>query len=620
MRNVRYRRRRRTLNPVRALSVLLVVVLIAVLVTWLIKPALFGKKSPTLPTESGETVASSTGTGSGTDTESTIPTASDKTPGPPTPKPTAEPMRIASENPDEIRMSWKTPSVFDGENAWADTATSTKMPDGSELKSWVIQNNQPLTDYVAPENISFGNSADYAKIDGVLTFRGNAYRDSAAFGKANVVDKKLDIVWTQATGAISSTGSFWPGTGWTGQPLLVHWPEETRQAMNITDSFKSQDLVEVIYPTLDGNIYFLDLVTGAPTREKITMGYPFKGTAVVDPRGYPLLFAGQGLNENDSKVTEFKYRFYNLIDQSEIYGLFGRDEAAFRPWGAFDSSGLVDATTDTLIQGGENGLLYKVKLNSDFDAAAKTMTLAPQVTKYRFHSSHTDELGIEGSPAAYRNYLYFNDNGGLLQCVDMNTLKPVWVYNTQDDSDCTTTIELDDKGVWLYTANEVDKRVADGSKPGDNSNIRKFNALTGELIWQVDVPCIYQYYINGGALATPLVGKNDIADLIIFNIALTDNNQSGTLLAIDKATGAKVWERKLNAYSWSSPVGILSEDGTTYGIFCDFAGIMHLFDPKTGKDLDTISLGRNVESSPAVYNDMIVVGSYDKKIFGIRIH
>ena len=117
----------------------------------------------------------------------------------------------------------------------------------------------------------------------------------------------------------------------------------------------------------------------------------------------------------------------------------------------------------------------------------------------------------------------------------------------------------------------------------------------------------------------PLVGKNDISNLIIFNIALTGSNQSGKLLALDKKTGAKVWERELNTYSWSSPVDVLSQDGVTYGLFCDFGGWLHLFDPKTGKDLHKVSLGGNIESSPAVYRDMIVVGSYAKKLFGIRI-
>ena len=113
--------------------------------------------------------------------------------------------------------------------------------------------------------------------------------------------------------------------------------------------------------------------------------------------------------------------------------------------------------------------------------------------------------------------------------------------------------------------------------------------------------------------------KDDISDLIIFPICFTGSNQDGTLVALDKETGQEVWTRHLTAYSWCSPVDIRSNDGKTYGIFCDFAGILHLFDPRTGKDLDTVSLGRNIESSPAVYDDMIVVGSYDQKIFGIKI-
>ena len=60
-----------------------------------------------------------------------------------------------------------------------------------------------------------------------------------------------------------------------------------------------------------------------------------------------------------------------------------------------------------------------------------------------------------------------------------------------------------------------------------------------------------------------------------------------------------------------------ANDGKTYAVFCDYNGDMHLFDPRTGKDLDVISLGRNIESSPAVYNDMIVVGSYTPKICGV---
>lgn len=91
------------------------------------------------------------------------------------------------------------------------------------------------------------------------------------------------------------------------------------------------------------------------------------------------------------------------------------------------------------------------------------------------------------------------------------------------------------------------------------------------------------------------------------------------MLALNKADGSVIWERALAAYSWSSPISITGKNGRSYGIFCDSAGIMHLFDPQTGDDLSTISIGQNCEASPAAYNDMIVVATYAQKIYGIRI-
>ncbi len=194
----------------------------------------------------------------------------------------------------------------------------------------------------------------------------------------------------------------------------------------------------------------------------------------------------------------------------------------------------------------------------------------------------------------------------------------MWTYDVGDDTDSSPVLEETNEGGFVYTANQGDKR-SQKSKNRENCNIRKYNALTGELVWQKDYSCVYSYYINGGALGTPLLGKDDISDIIIFTICFTGSSQDGILVALDKKTGAEVWKRQLDAYSWCSPVAVKSSEGKTYGLFSDFKGLLHLFDPKTGKDLHTVSLGANVESSPAVYDDMIVVGSYAKKIFGIRI-
>jgi hypothetical protein len=537
------------------------------------------------------------------------------------PEPVADPIPAELTDTEKLKSSWTEESTFDGEKAFTDYTFETLLSNAT-MKSWIFRYNTPLKEYKVKEKdkIDFGSSGEYSELEGVTAFRGNNYRDDASFGTRTVSQKKLQIVWEKTgLGAISAHNSYWPGTGWTGQPLLVHWSEDVRKLMNIKDEMKSKDLVEVIYPTLDGNIYFLDLETGKETRNKIQIGYPIKGTGMIDPRGYPVLYTGMGINENSGKFTEYKYRIINLLDQKEIYTIFGRDPVAFRGWGANDSSALLDRKTDTLFNCGENGLVYKVKLNTKFDKAAGTLKMAPQITKYRYRSPYSDEQGIENSPAIYKNYMYFNDNGGTMQCIDLNTLKPVWIYETGDDTDSSTVIEETKEGVFLYTANEIDKRGNGGKNKYADCNIRKFNALTGELIWQKDYQCVYNYYINGGALGTPLLGKDDISNMVIFNICFTGSNTDGTMVALDKNTGKEIWKKKLASYSWCSPLGFKSSDGKTYMVYTDFSGYMHLLDPMTGSTLDSISLGKNVESSPAIYNDTIVVGSYAQKIFGIKV-
>jgi outer membrane protein assembly factor BamB len=621
-----YRKRAAAKRPVRPLAITLGVLVALLLLLLALQQGWFGDVTLT-SLLTGQPASAPSGppdaTGGGSTPAPVTPTPTPTPTPPPTPIPTPTPTPTPPPpvtDPAALALDWQASPLFTGKSKSGSATTISSFSDGGKLTWAVFKGTTPVPDYRSEELIAFGEPQTYANgVEGVLTFRGDHSRTTPSFGTRQVTEKKLEVVWTSETGAISALNSFWPGTGWTGQPLLVHWPEATRNAMNLLPEAKAKDLVEVIYPTLDGNIYFLDLETGKYTRDKINFGFSFKGTGAVDPRGYPLLYVGQGLNANGDRSSSFQYRVFSLLDQKQIWGLPGKDPQAFRSWGAFDASGLIHWQTDTLIQAGENGLINRVKLNSAYNAEAGTLSLDPEVTKYRYKSSYSANLGTENSPAFYRNLMYFADNGGTMQCVDINTFEPVWMARLGDDTDVTTTVSEEPDGVFVYTANQVDARLKAQGSGTANSNIRKFNALTGELVWQVDVPAMYQYYINGGALATPLVGKDDISDLIIFNIALTGGTNKGTLIAIHKQTGETVWKKELDSYSWSSPVDILSDDGKTWGLLCGYGGFMQLFDPKTGEIVDSVSLEGNIESSPAVYNDMAVVGSYAKKIFGVRI-
>ncbi len=80
--------------------------------------------------------------------------------------------------------------------------------------------------------------------------------------------------------------------------------------------------MEVIYPVFDGKIYFLDLETGKRTRDPIHVGFSFKGTASADPRGYPLLYAGQGLRRPMAGKALY-FHIFDLIQNKRIYGIPG---------------------------------------------------------------------------------------------------------------------------------------------------------------------------------------------------------------------------------------------------------------------------------------------------------
>ena len=64
---------------------------------------------------------------------------------------------------------------------------------------------------------------------------------------------------------------------------------------------------------------------------------------------------------------------------------------------------------------------------------------------------------------------------------------------------------------------------------------------------------------------------------------------------------------------------VYDEKGNGYLIVCDSGGKMTLYNALSGKLLDSISLGSNVEGSPAVYDNMIVVGTRGQKIIGVKI-
>lgn len=536
----------------------------------------------------------------------------------PTTASTTEPATIPTDAPTEAPVVTEPPETEPAQ-VFSPHCTELTDPENWGIKWDIIVDDEFVETYQRKEPIFFKEGKDYFTGDGIITFRGDNYRSGPNYGTAELGEGTINRQWSHSVGDLNT----WSGCGWTGQPLVMRWDAETRAIMNLyEDKKEKEDLVEVIYATLDGYIYFLDLDDGTRTRDPLWIGHNFKGAGALDPRGYPVLYVGSGDYINDSSPRMF---IISLIDGSILYSGGHTERHSLRGWNGFDSSPLVDAETDTLIWPGENGLFFTIKLNSAFDKKAGTFTVDPDqpvMTRYTTARTSTSKywVGYEDSVVIVDHYMYVSDNGGMFYCIDVNTMELIWAQDTKDDSNSTPVFEWGEDGNgYIYTAPSLHYTTRDGY--WGSVSIYKLDAQTGEIIWErpFEVGTVSQ--VSGGVQGTPLLGKpgSDIENLIIYPVARTPDIDSGVLVALDKNNGSTVWEHPMSYYAWSSPTAIYDEDGTSYIFLGDFVGNAYLMDGTTGETLDSIDLGSNVEASPIVYGNKLVIGTRGASINMLEI-
>ncbi|PKM72877.1 MAG: pyrrolo-quinoline quinone [Firmicutes bacterium HGW-Firmicutes-16] len=504
-------------------------------------------------------------------------------------------------------------------------ATDATTPELLISETGIMVDGQIVDSYSFKDKIDFGLPEDYTSVQGIVTFRGNNFRNSGSYGVADIVNKKFsDNHWTVQEGSLQSpNGTVWTGSGWVGQPLMMTWPKDVRAHMNMYDWAKNADtLTEVIYATMDGNIYFLDLATGEKTRNNLYLGYTFKGAGALDPRGYPIMYLGSGYNS--AKGTSHAF-IINLLDCSIMYEFGANDPFSLRgSLSFFDGSALVDAETDRLIYPGESGILYIMKLNTNYDEKTGTLSINPsEIVKWRYNGTRTTKntywLGMEDSAIIWRGHIIMSDNGGNLMCLDLNTLTLDWVQNVLDDTNCTPVLELENGHAYVYTSTSFHGGWRAPMSGTATIPIWKIDAETGAIIWQKDYICFTEDGVSGGTQGTLAIGKNKLSDLIYVPVARTPSAGTGKLVALNKRTGEVVWEKETLIYSWSSPVAVYDKDGNGYIVYCTAGGYIYLLDGLTGEVLDSLDVGGNVEASPAVYNSTIVVGTRSELIWGVNL-
>ena len=522
----------------------------------------------------------------------------------PTPTPTPEP------TPTPVGLPDFKPHSVDGTEPERLISSTAIMVDGEVVE-----------EYESDYEINFDLPERYTELEGIVTFRGDNFRSGAAYGTAAVSSKTLTKAWSKSTSGLSdSDGIYWSGSGWTGQPLIVKWPEATRKNISAMYDWarEKEGLVEVIYATLDGHVYFYELTSGEYTRDPLNLGFNYKGAGALDPRGYPILYVGSGV---DSVNGRSRVKVVNLIDNSVMFE-FGHNETfANRGWHMFDSSPLVSAETDQLIYPGENGILYIIHLNTKYNEQTGELSVDPDnIVKWKYNGVRSGSrywLGVESSAAIINNYIFLADNGGNLMCLDLNTLKLVWVQDVLDDTNCSPVVDVEDGHPYIYISTSF--HYGWRSYSTAEIPIFKIDAETGEIVWRTDYTCYTVQDLSGGVQGTIAVGKNKLSDMIFVPIARTPGASSGTLAALKKDTGEVIWEKETSMYSWSSPVDFYDADGNGYLLYCNSGFNMFLIDGKTGEQLDYMNLGGNIEASPAMYGNYAVVGTRAMRTYCIQV-
>jgi outer membrane protein assembly factor BamB len=442
------------------------------------------------------------------------------------------------------------------------------------------------------------------KFAGLTTFRGNASRTYYGEGP---VPRNPQVLWKFGPMSGSSTNlgetTTWTGTGWTGQPCI----------------FERDGKTWVVFGAYDYKIHFLDAATGERLLPDFTGKDIFKGSVVVDPDGYPLIY--MGCRDNKWRVI--------AIDRAEPTELFNLDADAL-PDGIWnddwDSSVLI--RNDYAFEGGENSHFYILKLNRGYDAQGK-VTVDPEIvldfpawTQTLLANIGSKDVSVENSPCLVGDRLYFSNSGGLITCLDVSaTLKEltageapakgksaypvVFQYWTGTDTDAT--IVADEQG-YIYVCQHSDSarqsRTASKRAKAVGQIIKFDPRKTGEgenpIVWSQPVTILR----NGeaGVWATPTLYKD----------MLYVSTHNGSLLGLDRQTGQIVWKKKLSYHDWASCAVV---DRTL--IVGDTYGILHAWDVSNTRVDPPVVWSFQVpsksalESSPAVWKGRIYLGSRD---------
>ena len=445
----------------------------------------------------------------------------------------------------------------------------------------------PFQGWVDPASV--GQPYSGATVPGMLTFRGNPTRTYSGQGPVPSAPRP---VWRYPGAAMCSISedrgevSTWCGTGWTGEPAV----------------FERDGRTWLVFGAYDRAVHFVDAATGRDILPPFPTGDLIKGSVTVDPNGFPLVYVG-------SRDGFYRVLAFDREQPTELWRLSANDVSPTKWNDDWDGSGLV--LGDFLFEGGENSQMHVVKLNRGTGADGK-VTVAPALVwnapgwdDELLAAAGDNEMSIENSVAISGDTLYFANSGGLVQGWDISGLRtgagpPQRVFRFWTGEDTDASVVVDEQGM-LYVGSEWEKKRPRAAEVGQMMKLDPHRA---------DDPLVWSQH-DAGADKSGVWGTPGIAgDLVIFT------TYSGRAVGIDRGSGAVRWEKRLPAPLMGSPSIV---DGIWFQGDCD--GVLHAYDVRNPAvdppELWQVPLGSCIESTPAVWNGRLYVGTRGGFVFGI---
>ncbi|MDH3518380.1 MAG: PQQ-binding-like beta-propeller repeat protein [Acidimicrobiia bacterium] len=444
----------------------------------------------------------------------------------------------------------------------ASTTTSPLVRSPGEIPSWSV-------------GLPWGTTP------GLTMFRGNPTR--SWYGTGPLPSKPPEELWRYpdsamcASSTVAQESKVWCGTGWTGQPAVWERPD---------------GVTEVVFGAYDRSVHFVDADTGKATRPPFPTGDLIKGSVTIDPDGFPLVYFGS----RDNKLRIL------ALDRDEPAELWSLDAYAVAGIWNNDWDGNPVIIDDVMYVGGENGWFFAIRLHRSVGTDG-LVSVEPEIV-YSM-KGWTDELvaavgpnlSIEGSVAFFGRIAYFANSGGRVVGVDMDLAlagaDPV-VFDFWVGDDVDASIVIDEEGM-LYVAAELERDTERAAELGQL--IKLDPARPDPFIWGVHIP---RDGVDGGAWATPAVHDGFVY--------LPTN--TGSLLVVGARSGEVVWQDRVGFHAWSSPSIV---DGVLLLATC--TGEMRAYSLERPASPELLwrfqAAGGCIESTPAVWNGVIYVGSRD---------